>query len=98
MRPFFYVVAGPNGVGKSTTAFRYLPSGVELINSDDIARQFRLEQVHQEVVQRLTNDESVRRIQQHLRKREAFAVETNLHEEETCITFWQCNGQATNSG
>lgn len=87
MHPFFYVVAGPNGVGKSTTAFQYLPSGVELINSDDIARQFRLEQVHQEVVQRLTNDESVRRIQQHLRKREAFAVETNLHEEETWHYF-----------
>ena len=87
MRPFFYVVAGPNGVGRSTAAFQYLPSGVELINSDDIARQFRLEQTHQEVIQRLTNDESLRRIQQHLRKREAFAVETNLHEEETWHYF-----------
>jgi len=87
MRPFFYVVAGPNGVGKSTVAFQYLPSGVELINSDDIARQFRLEQTHQEVIQRLTNDESLRRIQQHLRKREAFAVEKNLHEEETWRYF-----------
>ena len=58
-----------------------------MINSDDIARQFRLEQTHQEVVQRLTNDESLRRIQQHLRRREAFAVETNLHEEETWHYF-----------
>lgn len=85
MRPFFYVVAGPNGVGKSTAAFQYLPSGVEVINSDDIARQLRAEQSHQEVIQQMTNDESQRRIQQHLHNREPFAVETNLHEMET----WQ---------
>lgn len=85
MRPFFYVVAGPNGVGKSSASFQYLPKGVELINSDDIARQLRQEQIHQEVVQQMTNDESQRRIQQHLRNRENFAVETNLHEIET----WQ---------
>lgn len=85
MRPFFYVVAGPNGVGKSSASFQYLPRGVELINSDDIARQLRQEQVHQEVVQQMTNDESQRRIQHHLRNRENFAVETNLHEIET----WQ---------
>ena len=85
MRPFFYVIAGPNGVGKSTAAFQYLPSGVELINSDDITRQFRAEQSHQEVIQQMTNSESQRRIQQHLHNREPLAVETNLHEVET----WQ---------
>ncbi len=85
MKPFFYVVAGPNGVGKSTASFQYLPKGVELINSDDIARQLRQEQVHQEVIQQMANDESQRRIQRHLQHREPFAVETNLHEIET----WQ---------
>jgi predicted ABC-type ATPase len=85
MQPYFYVVAGPNGVGKSTAAFQYLPVGLELINSDDIARQIRQEQAHQEVIQRLTNDEAQRRINQHVQKREMFAVETNLHDEAT----WQ---------
>jgi predicted ABC-type ATPase len=85
MRPFFYIVAGPNGVGKSMAAFQYLPATVELINSDDIARQIRLTQQHQEVVQRLTNEEAQWRIQQHIRNREPFAVETNLHEADT----WQ---------
>ncbi|CCH02861.1 hypothetical protein FAES_4862 [Fibrella aestuarina BUZ 2] len=85
MKPFFYVVAGPNGVGKSTASFQYLPAGVELINSDDIARQIRQQQTHQEVIQRLTNEAAQARIQQHLSKREPFAVETNLHDAET----WQ---------
>ncbi len=87
MSPFFYIVAGPNGVGKSTASFQYLPKGIELINSDDIARQIRLKQTHQEVVQQMTNDESQRRIQQHLQNRESFAVETNLHEIETWHYF-----------
>ena len=26
MQPFFYVVAGPNGVGKTTDAFQFLAS------------------------------------------------------------------------
>lgn len=85
MQPFFYVVAGPNGVGKSSASFQYLPKGVELINSDDIARQLRSTHTHQEVVQRMTDEEAQRRISQHIRKRESFAVETNLHEEAT----WQ---------
>jgi len=46
MQPSFYVVAGPNGVGKSTASFQYLPEGVELINSDDIARQIRQQQLN----------------------------------------------------
>lgn len=85
MRPFFYVVAGPNGVGKSTASFQYLPNGVEFINSDDIVRQIRGTQTHQEVVQRMTDEEAQRRISQHIQRRESFAVETNLHEEAT----WQ---------
>ncbi len=87
MLPSFYIVAGPNGVGKSTAAFQFLPIGVELINSDDIARQLRLSQPHQEVVQRMANEEAQRRIQQHLHNRESFAVETNLHDIETWNYF-----------
>lgn len=85
MQPFFYVVAGPNGAGKSSASFQYLPRGVELINSDDIARQIRTTQTHQEVVLQLTNDEVLRRISEHSQKRKPFAIETNLHEEAT----WQ---------
>ena len=85
MKPTFFVVAGPNGVGKSSASFQHLPASVELINSDDIARQIRQEQSHQEVVQRMTNEVAQERIQHHINNRETFAVETNLHEMET----WQ---------
>ena len=85
MKPSFYVIAGPNGTGKSTTAFQVIPIGVEQINSDDIARQFNELHAQREVVIQLTNDEAQRRIQQHLRLKEPFSVETNLHDNDT----WQ---------
>ena len=85
MKPSFYVIAGPNGTGKSTTAFQVIPVGVEQINSDDIARQFSELHAQREVVIRLTSDEAQRRIQQHLRLKEPFSVETNLHDDAT----WQ---------
>ncbi|HEY0111107.1 MAG TPA: AAA family ATPase [Fibrella sp.] len=85
MKPFFYLIAGPSGVGKSTAAFQFLPVGVEFIDADDIAHQLHVQQVHQEVAQHMAHDESQRRIQRHLRNRTAFAVETNLHDIET----WQ---------
>ena len=85
MEKIFYVLAGPNGVGKSTLAFYTLPVGVEQLNPDDIARQFRLHTPHQEVVLQQTNQEAQRRMQAHLAKGESFGIETNLHDEAT----WQ---------
>ena len=41
MMPTCYVIAGPNGAGKSTVAFQLVPTGVEHLNADDIARQIR---------------------------------------------------------
>lgn len=37
-RPILYVVAGPNGIGKSTSTFTLLPATIPIINSDEIAR------------------------------------------------------------
>ncbi len=85
MIPTCYVIAGPNGAGKSTVAFQLVPTGVEQLNADDIARQIRLTQTHQEIVLQLTNDELQRRIGTHVQQRESFAVETNLHDYAT----WQ---------
>ena len=87
MKPSFYVIAGPNGTGKSTTAFQVIPAGVEQINSDDIARQFSELHSQREVVIQLTSDEAQRRIQQHLRRKEPFSVETNLHDNDTWHYF-----------
>ncbi|MCY7352231.1 MAG: AAA family ATPase [Cytophagaceae bacterium] len=79
------MIAGPNGVGKSTAAFQIVPTGVEQLNADDIARQIRQNQTRQEVVLQLTNDELQRRVNGHIQRQESFAIETNLHDHAT----WQ---------
>ena len=33
--PTIYVIAGPNGIGKTTSSFDLLPKNVPLINSDE---------------------------------------------------------------
>jgi len=85
MKPFFYLLAGANGVGKSAIASLYLPNGLELVSADDIAGQLQREQTHLEVARQLAHDEAQQRIQRHLRRRTSFAVETTLHDIET----WQ---------
>jgi predicted ABC-type ATPase len=40
-KPTIYILAGANGVGKTTVNPFFIPKGVPYINADDIARQFR---------------------------------------------------------
>jgi predicted ABC-type ATPase len=85
MPPVVYLLAGPNGVGKSTAAYELIPAGTEQINPDDIARQFRQHHPLQEVVLQHTNDEARRRMEAHQIRQESFGVETNLYDQNT----WQ---------
>lgn len=39
--PTIYVIAGPNGIGKTTSSFDILPGNVPTINSDEIAKEVR---------------------------------------------------------
>ncbi len=87
MQPSIYVLAGPNGVGKSTVAYQLIPAGVEQINPDDIARQFRQRSSHQEVVLQQTNEEATRRMDAHRSRQESFSIETNLYDRRTWDYF-----------
>lgn len=60
---------------------------MQYINSDDLARQFREQFNHQEVILQRTNDEAQRRILECVRQRKPFGVESNLADESTWRFF-----------
>lgn len=39
--PVLYVLAGPNGIGKTTSSYDIIPENIPIINSDEIAKQVR---------------------------------------------------------
>ncbi|MFM9951059.1 MAG: hypothetical protein ACKV1O_24200 [Saprospiraceae bacterium] len=82
--PVIYVLAGPNGVGKTTLNPYFIPNGVAYINADDMARQLR-ERLGDINVQELANAQALEKMNKYIAKRESFAIETNLADKET----WQ---------
>ena len=82
--PVIYVLAGPNGVGKTTLNPYFIPNGIAYINADDMARQLR-ERLGDINVQELANAQALERMNKYIAKRESFAIETNLADKET----WQ---------
>jgi predicted ABC-type ATPase len=82
--PAIYVLAGPNGIGKTTLNPFFIPNGVPYINADDIARQLR-ERLGDINVQEIANAQALERMNEFIAKRKGLAIETNLADKET----WQ---------
>jgi len=82
--PKIYVLAGANGIGKTTLNLYLVPLGVTYINADDIARQLR-ERLGSINVQELANAQALERMNAMIAARRDFAIETNLADQET----WQ---------
>ena len=81
--PVLYVLVGPNGIGKTTSAYDIIPENDPIINSDDIAKQIRTAEIVKVNAQENSNREAQRLVKEHLEKRATFAIETNLSDEET---------------
>ena len=81
--PVLYILAGPNGIGKTTSSFDVIPKNVPIINSDEIAKQVRTAGVAKVNTQEYSNREAQKLVKEHLEKRATFAIETNLADEET---------------
>jgi predicted ABC-type ATPase len=81
--PTIYVIAGPNGIGKTTSSFDLLPKNVPLINSDEIAKEARETGILSVNTQEYSNQEAARLVDEHLNKRSSFIIETNLADVET---------------
>jgi predicted ABC-type ATPase len=76
--PTIYVIAGPNGIGKTTSSFDLLPKNIPLINSDEIAKDAREAGILSVNSQEYSNQEAARLVDEHLNRRSSFIIETNL--------------------
>ncbi|MBS1602588.1 MAG: hypothetical protein JST42_07960 [Bacteroidetes bacterium] len=81
--PTIYVIAGPNGIGKTTSSYDVLPAGVPIINSDEIAKEARRLGLITSNTQEYSNQEAMRLVEEQITKRNTFAIETNLADLET---------------
>ena len=39
--PTLYIIAGPNGIGKTTSSYDLVPANTPIVNSDEIAKEIR---------------------------------------------------------
>ena len=83
MKPSLYVIAGPNGAGKTTSFENFLPKGVPYLNTDEILRDIRTKTGQNINIQEVANSEAVSIFYQKVNRREDFAIETNLSDNET---------------
>lgn len=81
--PTIFVIAGPNGIGKTTSTYDILPSNIPVINSDEIAKEARAAGLITSNTQEYSNHEASRLVDEQLKNRNTFAVETNLADVET---------------
>jgi predicted ABC-type ATPase len=84
--PELYVVAGPNGTGKTTLFKQIVPEGIEYINADLIAKVIR-EKAGGLNTQDLANTEASRIFFEKVQRNESFAIETNLFDVQTYKSF-----------
>ncbi len=81
--PTLYVIAGPNGIGKTTSSYDLVPANIPIINSDEIAKEARTAGIISANTQEYSNQEANRLIKEQLEKNNSFAIETNLADDQT---------------
>jgi predicted ABC-type ATPase len=81
--PTIYVIAGPNGIGKTTSFFDLIPKDTPVINSDEIAKKIKAAELISSNTQEYSNREAYRLVDEQVRKKSSFAIETNLSDLET---------------
>lgn len=86
--PELFVLAGPNGVGKTSLFKEIVPSGLDYINADLIAKELRRSAGGLNT-QDLANRETSHRYFEKISRNESFAIETNLCDNETYKSFIQ---------
>ena len=75
--PELHVVAGPNGIGKTTIFKNLVPDGLDYINADLIAKIIK-EKAGGLNTQDIANREAAKIFYEEASRKESFAIETNL--------------------
>src|SRR3954470_6809582 len=81
--PTLYVIAGPNGIGKTTSFYDLVPANTPIINSDEIAKEVRNAGLLSVNTQEYSNQEAIRLMEEQRNERNSFAIETNLSDVDT---------------
>jgi predicted ABC-type ATPase len=81
--PTLFVIAGPNGIGKTTSSYDVVPKNTPVINSDEIAKEARIAGLLAVNAQEYSNREAMRLIEEQTKDRNSFAIETNLADVDT---------------
>ncbi|HVY76340.1 MAG TPA: zeta toxin family protein [Puia sp.] len=81
--PVLYVIAGPNGIGKTTSSYDLVPANTPIINSDEIAKEVRNAGLSNVNTQEYSNREAIRLMEEERKQRNSFAIETNLADIDT---------------
>jgi predicted ABC-type ATPase len=84
-KPTIYILAGANGVGKTTVNPFFIPKNVPYVNADDFAYQLRQRLGNDVNVQELANAEALEQMNRFIAKRRTFAIETNLADTDTWL-------------
>ena len=93
--PELHIVAGPNGVGKTTAFTTIVPHGLEYVNADMIAKTIK-EKAGGLNTQDIANQEAAKIFYEKAARKESFAIETNLYDVETYKSFQGLQGLGYN--
>jgi predicted ABC-type ATPase len=81
--PTLYVIAGPNGIGKTTSDYDFVPGNIPVINSDQIAADIRGAGQQMPNTQEVANGKASEIMSSYLDQKTSFGFETNLCDVET---------------
>jgi len=83
MPPVLYVIAGPNGIGKTSSDYDFVPTNIPVINSDEIAAEIKRSGQSIINTQEVANGKASELMDTYLNQKVSFGFETNLCDVET---------------
>jgi predicted ABC-type ATPase len=83
MPPVLYVIAGPNGIGKTSSDYDFVPTNIPVINSDEIAAEIKRSGQSIVNTQEVANGKASELMDAYLNQKISFGFETNLCDVET---------------